>query len=520
VSEAAALPGPAPSATPRAAAWSRGALRVLAFAFVLRAVVFPFAENKHGDAPMRALIAGRAAHDRAAALSPRTYCQFGPLHPALMASLIALGGDLSRSTRALSFAAGLLTFLPFLRLARRLVGEARAELAALGLAASPLHVQASTTAASEALYLLLFVAMLERLTRALEDDAAPMGAFAAAGALAALAAVTRYDAWFALPAAVTAGWAFARGPAGPARARRARGLAVFAALAASLPVAWMAWGAVASDDPIYFLHYISRDHAQLAATVLARHGAALGRARQLGIWSLAFLAAMTPALALAAVVAAARAARARRAAAPATSGAMRVVLVAGLAPVAVYLAQGLVRLGFEPMPRFALVPGALLLPLAATAFAPARVSLARAAVPLSALALAAAVLVVARVGDGGGGRLWGGAESMGALTRLDAEDRALADYLRAHRAPGERVMIEPLAFAEIAIAAAGGVPQTDTVTLAQTREPAATVAETLRATGARWLAAHDDERPSGWTKRLPDWPPDALEFGRWRLIHR
>jgi hypothetical protein len=530
VSGAAALPGPAPSASTDARspsrAGARGALAVLAFALVVRAAVFPFADNKHGDAPMRALIAERAAHDPIAAASPRTYYQFGPLHPALMAPLVALGGDLSRTTRALSLAAGLLTFWPFFRLARRLVGEERARLAALGLASSPLAVQASTTAASEALYLLLFVAMLERLTRALDDDAAPLGPFAAAGALASLAAVTRYDAWLALPATAAAAWLFARGPAGPARGRRLRGLAVFAVLAAALPVAWMAWGARATDDPIFFVHYISHDHAQLAASALARYGAALGRARQLGIWSLAFLAAMTPPLALAAVVALVRARRGREGA-PRTvldesarsRGLMGVVLVAGLAPIAVYLAQGLVLLSFEPLPRFALVPGALLLPLAASAIPAARLAAARVAVPLSGLAFAAVVLVVASVG-GSGGRLWGGAESLGALTRLDAEDRALADTLRAHRAPGERVMIEPLAFDEIAIAAAAGVSQLDAVTLVQTREPSRTVDETVRATGARWLAAYDDGRPSSWTKRLPDWPADALELGRWRLIHR
>ncbi|HEV3032168.1 MAG TPA: glycosyltransferase family 39 protein, partial [Polyangia bacterium] len=223
---------------------SRGTLRVLALAFVLRAAIFPFADNKQGDAPMRALVAQRLALDPACAAKPRTYCQFGPLHPMLMAPLAAVDRDLPRSSRALSFAAGMLTFLPLIRLARRLVGVARAELAALGLAASPLHIQASTTAASEALYLLLFVVMLERLTRALQDDEAGLGPFAVAGALASLAAVTRYDAWLALPATVAAAWVFARGPAGAARTRRARGLAVFAACAAALPAAWMAWGAL------------------------------------------------------------------------------------------------------------------------------------------------------------------------------------------------------------------------------------------------------------------------------------
>jgi hypothetical protein len=158
------------------------------------------------------------------------------------------------------------------------------------------------------------------------------------------------------------------------------------------------------------------------------------------------------------------------------------------------------------------------LPLAAAAFPATRLPAARAAVAVAGVAFAAVVLVVARADDGR--RVWGGAESLGALTRLDAEDRALADHLRAHRAPGERVMVEPLAFSEIAISAAAGVPQVDTVTLVETREPAPTFAETMRATGARWLAAHDDDRPSAWTKRFPDWPADALELGRWRLIHR
>jgi 4-amino-4-deoxy-L-arabinose transferase-like glycosyltransferase len=527
VSAAAAFPATDHRA---ARAVASGFVRVVALAFVLRAAVFPFADNKHGDAPMRALIAQRVALAPAAALNPRTFCQFGPLHPALMAPVVALAGSLPWSSRALSLAAGMLTFVPFFRLSRRLVGRERAELAALGLAASPLHIQASTTAASEALYLLLFVAMLERLTHAIEDGA-PLGRFAAAGVLASLAAVTRYDAWLALPATLAAAWVFARGPVGGgARARRALGLGIFAALAAALPAAWIAWGALRSDDPLFFFHYITSDHAQLAATALARYGPALGRARQIGVWSISFVAAMTPALAVAAVAAPFRAVAAFRAPA-----ALRVVLVAGLAPIAFYLAKGLVRLEFEPLPRFALVPGALLLPLAATAVPLPRLPAARAAAALSGLAFAVAAFAVAA---SAGPRVWAGAESVGALTRLDAEDRALAEHLRARRAPGERVMIEPLAFAEIAIAAAGGVPQTDMVTLAQTREPAGTVGQTARATGATWFAAYDDDRPEAWTRRLPDWPADArgvvkLEqppersssfasfatFGRWRVIH-
>ena len=103
-------------------------------------------------------------------------------------------------------AAGIAVLLPFLSLARRLVGPAAAELATFLLAVSPLHVQASTTAASEALYLLLWVCELERLLTAL--DCRRLRTFAIAGLLASLAAVTRYDAWLALPLTVAAAFAF------------------------------------------------------------------------------------------------------------------------------------------------------------------------------------------------------------------------------------------------------------------------------------------------------------------------
>ncbi len=105
-------------------------------------------------------------------------------------------------------------FFPFLAFARRLVGEARAPLAALALAVSPLHLQASTTASSEALYLLLWVAALERLLAALASRG-KLGTFAVAGLLASLAAVTRYDAWLALPMVAVAAWWFARGRPAP-----------------------------------------------------------------------------------------------------------------------------------------------------------------------------------------------------------------------------------------------------------------------------------------------------------------
>ena len=323
---------------------------------------------------------------------------------------------------------------------RRLCG-ARAPLAFFALAVSPLHIQASTTAASEALYLLLWVVALDRLLAALESGR--LRTYALAGFFGSLAAVTRYDAWLALPLTVLAALLYAR-----EGKNRWAGLALFAACAATFPAAWLiwsgSWAATRSSSPTTSAPITP----SWLASAQARFGPIVGRLRQLGIWTLAFAGAMTvPGLLLAA--------RALGRGLRALTPPMRICLVAGLSPPAIYLAQGLLLQSFEPLARFALVPGALLLPLAAAMVPEGRDRLFRGATLGSAVAFSVAVWLVATVGRD---RIWAGAESMGALTRLDAEDRALAAHLRAHRPPHAPVMIEPLAFADIGIAHAAGVP--------------------------------------------------------------
>jgi hypothetical protein len=469
----------------------------LALAVVLRLAVFAVADNKHGDAPMRALVAERLVLEPASAAQPRTYCQFGPLHTTLMRPFIALDAHAPRSSRYLSLLAGLAVLFPFLALARRLCGD-RAPLALFALAVSPLHIQASTTAASEALYLLLWVVTLERLLAALASGR--LRTYVLAGGVGSLAAVTRYDAWLALPLTVAAALLYAR-----EGKNRWAGLALFGACAASLPVAWLVWSARVGGDAFFFAHYITADHAGLAAHAQAKFGPILGRLRQLGIWALAFAGAMTvPALVLAV--------KTLRRGLLAITPPQRICLVAGLAPPAIYLAQGLLLQSFEPLARFALVPGALLLPLAAAAVPAGRDRLFRGATLGSAVAYSVVVWLVATVGRD---RMWAGAESLGALTRLDAEDSAVAAHLRAHRPPHAPVMIEPLAFADIGIAHAAGVPWTESISLYVTRTPGPTLRETMRTTGARLLIGYD--RPGGWPRTLPDWPAGDAHFGRWRV---
>ena len=184
------------------------------------ATLFPFAENKHGDAPMRALVAERMVLEPASAADP------AHLLPVRAAAHRAHARRSSRSTgsprarRAIClFWRASPSFFPFLAARGRLVGRPRAALAAFALAVSPLHLQASTTAASEALYLLLWVAALERLL-ARARAPPPGGTSPSPASLASLAAVTRYDAWLALP--LWSRWPLASsGPRGRARCRRA-----------------------------------------------------------------------------------------------------------------------------------------------------------------------------------------------------------------------------------------------------------------------------------------------------------
>ena len=108
-----------------------------------------------------------------------------------MRPFIALDRYAPRSSRLLSLLVGIAVFFPFLALARRLVGPRRAAFAAFALAVSPLHLQASTTACSEALYLLLWVASIERLLAGLQTRR--VATFALAGLSHSIG--PRYASW-------------------------------------------------------------------------------------------------------------------------------------------------------------------------------------------------------------------------------------------------------------------------------------------------------------------------------------
>ena len=481
-----------------------------ALAAAVRLLCFPFAENKQGDSPMRSLLAEHMNHQPGAAADPRNFFQYGPLPILVMRPFMALDPDARRSSRVPSLLAGLAVFVPFLSLARRMGATSPAALGVVGVAVAlgALNVQVSTTAASEALYLLFFVTTMDRLHAALSTRR--RRDFLLAGLCGSLAAVTRYDMWLSLPAAAAAAlwW-------GPRDRRAVADLALFLGSAGLFPAAYLGWLAARTGDPFFFAHFIERDHATMAAAVSARLGPALARLRQIVIWLLAFATAMTP-LPFMVLPSLLR----RR---PVLSPATRVVLASAFAPIGVYLVQGLVFGKFEPLPRFAIIPGAVLLPVAASRLVQ-ELQKRSARAPggpvgaTAAFAVGLAVLI-AVLAHAGGGRIWGGAESFEAVTRLDGEDRQLARYLERNVRPEEGVFVDPFGFDDIAIAHAARIPLAHVSTLAWTRTPSPTLAETRRRSYASWFAALD----WGWGKSpIPDWPAGpagSVRFGRWRVAH-
>src|SRR5438309_10765878 len=248
----------------------------LAAALAARIPALLLGFEHYGDAPVRVEIAERWA--RAPHLwhgFTETY-QYGPLQLSLVGAALRVWPDRLWAPRGLSLLCGLLGIWLLFRVANRLAGPQAAFVAALGLALSPLHIQASTTAASEAPFLALFLGAIDLL---LSDR------LAASALLLAAAGMVRYDGWLYVP--LFAGWLLLR------RVKLPR-VALFCALVA-LPVPFWLWqNARTSGDWLAPIHYIDRDHEALATMALSWFGQLRWRAYCLFYWPLAVLVLVTP----------------------------------------------------------------------------------------------------------------------------------------------------------------------------------------------------------------------------------
>ncbi len=344
------MTAPQPEPAPRTAGFQRRdwlLLGALLAAFALfRLPVFPYAENLYGDAVVRAELAERWANE------PRLYrsfqdgvYQFGPLHFYAMGAALKAWPSREHATRLVSLLLGLLVVVPVYRIGRRVFSRRAAVVAGLSMAAWGLHVQASTTAASEAVFLTLFLFAVDHLLRGLDEDRfAPL---AVSALLCNLCCALRYDAWMYAP---LLGAAIAlRGTDRLASLVRA---ALFLGLCAPYPLWWMHESEKASGDPLFALHYIDAYHTRWVQDGVAWLGEPLQRLSSALFWPGTMLVTCSLFVGLFALAGVTRALVQRR---------QRTLALLALAPVALYAFKGAVLLNFVPLARFFMVPAALAL---------------------------------------------------------------------------------------------------------------------------------------------------------------
>lgn len=315
----------------------------LALVALPRLLVFGVNQNLGGDAIARVWLAHRwleAPHviggfDQGA-------MQFGPLHIYLLAFAEWCWPSLLDAGRVVSLLAGVLTALPLFALTRRLFGEIAAQWACVGLAFWGLHVQCSTTAASEATSLLLVVVAVERYaawvgTRSRE---ALLGCALALD----LACATRYDAWLLVPMLVVASLV---------ESRSWRVALGFGAASSAFAVGWLFGNLVDRGDPLFPFHFIDSFHRAWYPSEEAIWGKPFYRAMCLAFWPGAALLTLTPPLALAGMVGLVRAWKA---------GTARWLVALVVVPTVMFAFRSAVLGSFSPLARFTVKELALLLP--------------------------------------------------------------------------------------------------------------------------------------------------------------
>ena len=443
----------------------RTTVLVLALAAIPRLLVFPFAENVAGDAVVRSWLAHAwLEHPHLIGSSLQGCVQYGPLHLVLVALVEWLTGNEHLAGRVLSLIVGALSAWPLFALARRVFSDRAAWWSVVVFSLWPLHIQASTTAASEALsglFVLLAVAAIARALETRERDVLFAGAFAMT-----VASAVRYDVWLWIPLLALLVWwrssSFSRA-------------FVFAAIAASFPVAWLLGHLVDTGDLLFPIRVIDDYHRTWFRSESAIWGETAYRFIVLGFWPLTAAATFTPIVTVIGVVALARA----------RTGSARWLMLLVLVPTVLLSLRGAVLESFVPLSRFTMKELSLFVVFIGAGLA-ALESRSRwaawACVPLL-LTWGPFVEVAARTP-------WRWANSFRAVSALslNGEDlRIVANELRARAAPSDIVAVDvdPRGFDDIQLAFESGLPFRQ---VARRRAPSF---ETFAARGARWLVLFD-----------------------------
>ncbi|HYO58025.1 ArnT family glycosyltransferase [Archangium sp.] len=321
---------------------------LLAAALLPRLLLMPFNENFYGDAVARTELAERWVRQPHLITSygDGAY-QFGPLH--LYAVGAALKGvpDKALAGRLVSLLFGVLSVVPLFLLTRRLFDWRAGVWAGLAFCVWGMHLQMSTTAASEALSLFFMLWVFALIAEGLDENR--LGPLFGAAAVLNLACATRYDAWMFMPLLCGAllFWGGDR-VAGFTRA------VSFGLLCLPFPLLWMQGNEMAHGDPFFPIHAVEQFHADWARAGLARVGAWRYRLENLGFWPGVALLTLSPGVAVLGMVGMWRSWRER----PDT----RWLVLAAVVPAAYFTFRAVVLLDFQPLGRFTVTEVAVLLP--------------------------------------------------------------------------------------------------------------------------------------------------------------
>jgi 4-amino-4-deoxy-L-arabinose transferase-like glycosyltransferase len=377
----------------------------LAVAAAARLVPLLFGWEHYGDSPVRIEIAERWA------ISPHLWrgfaetFQYGPLHLTLIGLLIRAGLPRIAAARALSFVCGLACVWLVGVLARRLRSEETAQWAMFGLALSPLHIQASTTGASEAPFLALLLGAVLLLEERPIVSALLIGA----------AGLVRYDGWLYAPLLLLI------------LTYRRRRFVAFALVAAAPALFWLWVNARYTGDALAPIRFIDADHRALAKLMIDWFGPLRWRAYGLVYWPVAVCGVLSPLFGALAMCGAFKTLRQR-------SAGWEIAALAWL-PAAYLTFRTAVLLDFRPMARFAMVAATLSLPFARDVFGPRL----RAA---AAVVLVAWPLVLAGISWNRNGAAAEWARPLSPISSVPPGIASAASWLRANARPDDVVLMD------------------------------------------------------------------------------
>lgn len=330
-------------------------LALCAVALLPRALVFPLNENFYGDAVIRTELAERwLQQPRWISSFDDGAFQFGPLHIYVTALVLKVWPAREHAGRLVSLLFGTLSVVPLFFLTRRLFGWRPAVWAGLAFSAWGIHLQVSTTAASEALSLFLVLTTLSWFAAGMDEGR--LSPLAAAAAVLNLACATRYDAWMLVPILCAALLLGDRD-----RVAAITRTVFFGLLCLPFPLIWMQGNELARGSPFFPLEYIDAFHRNWFQQGVAAWGQLGYRLQNFFFWPGAALFTLTPPVAVFGFAGMVHAFR--------KIPSSRWLLWVAWLPTAYFTVRGSLLGNFVPLVRFTVAQVVLVLPFVAVGFA-------------------------------------------------------------------------------------------------------------------------------------------------------